>query len=75
MAALQCLQQHILPSRGGLLSEFSSEMDWSLLAGMGISYMFMSAVDGTWWLPQAVAMVVIFAIFCPIIGVPPMLCL
>lgn len=50
---------------GGLLSD-RFPRKWTLvvlLAGMGISYMFMSAVDGTWWLPQAVAMVVIFAIF------------
>ncbi|CAA9555883.1 Nitrate/nitrite transporter [uncultured Synechococcales cyanobacterium] len=50
---------------GGLLSDIFNRK-WTLtilIAGMGLSYLLMSNVDGNWRLPQAVAIVIIFAVF------------
>lgn len=50
---------------GGVLSDLFSRK-WTLVslsAGMGLSLMLMSRVDGSWLLPQAIAVVIIMATF------------
>lgn len=64
-AAAYSIMNLVTRPMGGLLSDLIGRK-WTLtllLAGMGISYMIMSTVNGTWFFPTAIAIVVLFAIF------------